>query len=410
MSALTKRQEFGRGYKVLMAAALGSGTGVAVLVAYGLGAFMSSFESEFGWNRAQISGALLVYAVGVLLAGAIAGALADRYGARRVALLSQLLLAGGFAAFSAIGPALWTLYAAYFLLPLIAAGTLPMTWTRTVIGWFTAGRGLALGLSLIATGIVGWLLPSLLSWLIASHGWRAAYLGMAAVPIIVGMPLALLFFKDPPESPATATSLPATGSYNFGPALRTRSFWQLSFSFLLASICVGAVLTHSIPLLRGRGMSAPVAAALTGLFGLAVTSGRLVSGYLLDRFNGARVAFGMFAAGALACALLMIVGDNRLLCGLSIVIVGLAAGGESDIGAYMTARYFGRAHYGAIYGLFYAIYCLGGGIGPLLAGLAYDRTGSYQTSLVAGVVGFAIAALLALMLRPPRAGSLVTTA
>jgi MFS family permease len=410
--ALTGRQEFARGYKVLLAAVLGSGTGVAVLVAYGIGAFVSAFERDYGWTRAEVTAAPLCFAIGVLLAGAGAGALADRYGARRVALISQLLLAAGFAAMSRLGPQLWTFYAAYLLLPMVAAGTLPMTWTRAVIGWFVASRGLALGMSLIATGLVGALLPSYLSWLIGIVGWRGAYLGLAIVPLVVGMPLALLYFREPDEVPATGASASAAaqrarvpidaGSFLFSAAVRTRSFWQLSASFLLAAICVGAVLTHAIPLLMGRGFSAPAAAAIAGLFGMAVTCARLISGLLLDRYSGPRVAAVMFGGGALACALLVYAGDNRVLCGLAIVLVGLAAGGEADIGAYVAARYFGRAHYGAIYGLFYTIYCLGGGIGPMLAGVAYDRSGSYQTSLYTGVAGFALAAVMAVLLQAPR--------
>jgi predicted MFS family arabinose efflux permease len=281
-----------------------------------------------------------------------------------------------------------------------------------VIGWFVTGRGLALGMSLLATGIVGGLLPSYLSWLIGIAGWRGAYLGLAIVPLIIGMPLALLYFREPEEVPARGAAAIAAaqrttqainaGSFEFGAAVRSWSFWQLSVSFLLAAICVGAVLTHAIPLLMGRGFSAPAAAATAGLFGMAVTCARLISGLLLDRYGGPRVAAVMFGGGALACALLVYAGDSRLLCGLSIVLVGLAAGGEADIGAYVAARYFGRAHYGAIYGLFYTIYCLGGGIGPMLAGIAFDRSGSYQASLYTGVVGFAIAALMALSLQAPR--------
>jgi sugar phosphate permease len=275
---------------------------------------------------------------------------------------------------SQIGPELWTLYLGYLLLPVIAAGTLPMTWTRAVIGWFVASRGIALGLSLVGTGVVGALLPSYISWLIVEVGWRNAYLGIAAVPLVIGMPLALLYFREPEERlPADAivrdvtSSAADSGSYGFDDAVRTVSFWQLSLSFLLAAICVGAVLTHSIPLLLDRGMAAPV------------------------------------LGGAAACAVLVTAGESRLLCAVAIMLVGLAAGAEADIGAYVAAKYFGRVHYGAIYGLFYTIYCLGGGIGPLLAGFAYDNSGSYTTSLYVGVLGFAVAAIAAGLLKPPRA-------
>lgn len=413
---LTKTQEFARGYKVLLAAILGSGTGVAVLVAYGLGAFVTTWQQDFGWTRTQIMVAPLIYAVGVLLAGAGAGALVDRWGARRVALSSQCLLAAGLAAMSRLGPRLWIFYAAYLVLPMLAAGTLPATWTRAVIAWFSASRGLALGLSLVATGMIGAALPGYLTWLIESAGWRTAHLGLAAIPLVIGLPAAIAFFREPippaagsvvhamqtdPGTRRVGAAEAAGSDYRLSEALRTRTFWQLSLSFVVAAICVSAVLTHAIPLLRDRGVAAPVAAALAGLFGLAVTGGRLLTGYLLDSHSGPLLAFAVFAAGAAACVLLVGCGDNRLLCGLSIVLVGVAAGGEADIGAYLTNRYFGRSHYGAIYGLFYALYCLGGGFGPLLAGLMHDHTESYRSALLAGAAGFAAAALLAATLKAP---------
>jgi predicted MFS family arabinose efflux permease len=276
-------------------------------------------------------------------------------------------------------------YAAYLILPMLAAGTLPATWTRAVVGWFSTGRGLALGLSLVATGMIGAALPAYLTWLIGIGGWRAGYLGLALIPLLIGLPPAIAFFRDPPQGatlPPTDVGFPAmVGDYGFGDAIRTRSFWQMSISFVLAAICVSAVLTHAIPLLLDRGIAATVAAGLAGLFGLAVTGGRLLSGYLLDSCSGPLLASLVFLAAAVACVLLVVCGDNRLLCGSSIVLVGLAAGGEADIGAYLTTRYFGRSHYGAIYGLFYAIYCLGGGLGPFIAGLVHDRTGSYRSAL-----------------------------
>lgn len=414
---LTKTQEFARGYRVLLAAILGSGTGVAVLVAYGMGAFVTSWQRDFGWTRAQIMVAPLIYSVGVLLAGAATGALVDRWGARRVALCSQCLLAAALVAMSRLGPRLWIFYAAYLCLPVLAAGTLPATWTRTVIAWFSSSRGLALGLSLVATGMIGAALPAYLTWLIAIAGWRAAYLGLAAIPLVIGFPSAIAFFREPspqeagsrvrvvPDESAWAQGAGAAQiaarDYPFSDALRTRTFWQLSLSFVVAALGVSAVLTHAIPLLLDRGLAAPAAAALAGLFGLAVTGGRLLTGYLLDSHGGPLLAAAVFAAGAAACVLLANCGDNVVLCGSSIVLVGVAAGGEADIGAYLTHRYFGRGHYGAIYGLFYALYCLGGGCGPLLAGVMHDRTGSYRSALLAGAAGFVLAALLAGTLRAP---------
>jgi predicted MFS family arabinose efflux permease len=169
----------------------------------------------------------------------------------------------------------------------------------------------------------------------------------------------------------------------------------------VVAIAVSAVLSHSQSLLMDRGLPRAEAAALVGLFGIAISLGRLVSGYLLDVFRGPTVAFFMFALPASACVLLLLAGDNRMLCGAAIVLVGLAGGAEHDIAAFFTAKYFGRAHYSAIYGLLYALYGLGGGFGPLFAGAVYDSTGSYDIALYGGIAVFLAAATMIGTLRAP---------
>jgi MFS family permease len=392
----------------LLASALGSGAGVAVLMAYSVGSFIGPLAAEFGWSRAAIAAAPTFYAIVTVFVGPLVGALADRHGARPVALVSQLLLAAAFTALSQLRAPIGWLYAGYALLAALGAGTLPIIWSRAITGWFVHSRGLALGFSLIGTGLIGAALPSLVNALVERFGWRGAFLGLAAMPLLVGMPLAVWFFREPPEDLQRRASRGSgvadavtADSFSFGEAVRSFGFWQMSLAFMVVAIAVSAVLSHTQSLLVDRGISAATAAALLGLFGLAISLGRLVSGYLLDVFRGPWVACGMFAMPALACVLLLTSGTSLWLSGAAIVLVGLAGGAEHDIAAFFTARYFGRMHFSAIYGLLYALYGLGGGFGPLLAGAVFDATGSYDQALVGGMFVFVIAAALIGSLRTP---------
>ena len=289
-------------------------------------------------------------------------------------------------------------------MPLFGAGTMTMTWARTITGWFVAGRGLALGVSLVGTGLIGALMPSYVSFLSAHHGWRAAYLGLAALPLVLGLPLTLAFFRDAPDDAASAEHAgepAADHSFSFAQAARTLCFWKMVLSFSVVALAIASLIVHCVPLLTDRGIDKTTAAGLAGLFGLAVTGGRLISGYSLDVVPGPLVAFTMFALPALACLLLAVSGSNLWLCGLAIVIVGLAGGAEHDIAAYFCAKYFGRRHYGKIYGLLYTLYGVGSGIGPLITGNVVDETGSYTRALYVGSGLFALTAVLILTLKPP---------
>lgn len=401
--AAGKAAEFRRGWRIVLASAFGAGTGAIPIAFYSFGALIDPLSKAFGWSRADITAAPLFLTVGGLLAGVLAGAAADRFGARPVVLISQVALVIGFAAFALMPPSLPAFYLGYAMLAILGAGTMTMTWSRAVTGWFVAGRGLALGLSLIGTGLIGALLPTYVNWLVAGYGWQGAYVGLAALPLLLGLPLTLAFFYEPEAAGAAGAAAPArdAAGHEFGEALGTRCFWQMALSLSVVAIAISAINVHAVPLLTDRGIDAGTAAALAGLVGLSVTAGRLVSGFLLDYIRGPVVAFAMFGLPALACLLLAGAGDNLWLCGIAIAIVGLAAGAEHDIAAYLCARYFGRRHYGKVYGLLYTLYGVGAGLGPLVAGWAVDAAGDYRLALHGGSAMFAIAAALILTLRPP---------
>lgn len=399
-----RRAEFRRAWPVVLASAFGAGTGAVPLAFYSFGAFVDPLTKAFGWTRSEIAAAPLFLTIGGLVAGVLAGGLADRMGARRIVLWSQAALVLAFAAMSLLPPSLALFYLGYALIAVLGAGTMTMTWSRAITGWFVAGRGLALGLSLVGTGLIGAMLPAYIGWLVDHHGWRGAYLGLAALPLILGLPLTFLFFREPPErAVADGDILPDTlaGSHGFAQALRTRCFWQMTLAFSVVAFAIASVIVHCVPMLTDRGIGPHVAAGLAGLIGIAVTFGRLISGFLLDRMRGPTVAFLMFGLPALSCLLLTISGGNLWLCGIAIILVGLAGGAEHDIAAYFCAKYFGRRHYGKIYGLLYTLYGVGSGIGPLIAGKTVDATGSYHVALYGGALLFALSAIMIVSLRPP---------
>lgn len=399
---LSKADEFKRAWPVVLASAVGAGTGVSALTFYSLGAFVEPFSQEFGWTRAQVTAAPLFMTMASLLMGPVVGWLADRYGARPIAIWCQVMFVIAVACLSLVTSSVWTLYFGFFMIAFLGAGTMPITWTRAITGWFFSARGIALGLALMGTGLMGMVAPSYANFLIDEYGWRMAYVGLAALPLILGLPLSLLFFRDPPapERNADGSAAAEVWGFSLGEAVRTWRFWQMAAAFFIAAAGIGGVLVHALPLLTDRGIDRGTAAAVAGLLGLSVTLGRVFTGFLLDRFFGPRVAFMMLVMPTFACGLLLVSGDNIFLCGLGIVLVGLAAGAEFDIAAYFVSRYFGRRNYGAIYGLLYTIFVIGSALTPPIAGAVYDNFKSYDPALMAGVFIFLVAAILSGTLGP----------
>ena len=131
---------------------------------------------------------------------------------------------------------------------------------------------------------------------------------------------------------------------------------------------------------------------------LGILAGRLLIGLLFDRFWAPGVAFPAMLLPALACFLLMGTANVLSTVMLGAFLLGFAAGAESDIIAFLAARYFGVAHYGAIYGALYVPFGIGSAISPILYGKVRDLTGGYDAMLTAAVVMFAAGGALLLTL------------
>jgi MFS family permease len=180
--------------------------------------------------------------------------------------------------------------------------------------------------------------------------------------------------------------------------LGSRVFWILVVVLFVSSIAQNGAITHMSALLTDRGVSASGGAIALSAMGGASLLGRLVTGWLLDRFFAGRVSFVLLAIAALGAFVLS--GANSLALGvLSAVLIGFGMGGEADVTPYLLSRYFGLRSFTTLYGLTWTAYAIAGAIGPMIMGKAFDATGSYEALLVTLAVGtFSVGAL---MLRIP---------
>lgn len=409
--------EFRRGWPVLLAAALGTACGASPIPFNSIGPFTTPLAEEFGWGRGDIQLALFGFTMAVVLTVPFVGGLADRIGVRKVAIGTLALFGLCFAALALTPASLVGFYLLWILLGALGGGSTPVTWTRAVNAWFVYNRGLALALTLMGTGLTAAFLPSFATWLIEQYGWRQAFLGIALLPLLVALPVVIALFREPTTADATPV-MPAASraGVTVGAALRDYRFWVIAGSILCVAIGVGGSITNFQPLLMDRGFEPREAARFAGVIGLSVMAGRLVAGFLIDRFWAPAVTLPMLALPAAACFLLAQPEVAPSAAFLSAMLIGLAAGAETDLVAYLTARYFGLANYGRLYGLQYSIFGFASGLSPFLFGKVFDVTGSYQPILYVAAVLFVVGAVSLLSLgRYPRfdesaAGSASTSA
>lgn len=373
-AAPTSRAEFARAWTVLLAGTVGTGLGTTGLPFYSFGLFIRPLGQEFGWNRGSISGGITCLMIGTVLTSPFIGRAIDKFGVRIVAILSQIGLALGFFAVSLVGPQLTGFYAAWLALSFLGSGTSPIVWTRAVAGWFHKSRGLALGIMLCGSGIVALCGPVLINQAIATFGWRGAYRILAGTVLAVGLPLTILFLHSGRKTVNHTASL---AGMTLRDALRMSAFWRIEAAFILISAVVGGLIVHFPAMLIDKGATPASASAIMGTLGYAIIIGRLSLGTLVDRFPPAIVGGCLIALSAFS-SILLAFGLSPLF---AVILLGLSAGAEVDLLAFLVSRIFGLRHYAQIYGCGISAFTTGAAIGPVLAGHAHDATGSYALAL-----------------------------
>ena len=159
------------------------------------------------------------------------------------------------------------------------------------------------------------------------------------------------------------------------------------------------MVSNTVPLLRDKGLSAVAASAVFGSFGLSLIGGRVLVGYLVDRIWAPGVAAVALTLPAIGCLLLGITGPAETgTLVLATMLVGVGAGAEFDIAAYLVARYFGMRDYGRLFGVHLGMITLASTLAPWLAGTLYKSTGSYATMLTLCGGAFVVGALMLLPL------------
>lgn len=396
-------REWRDGWKMLVAA--GFGVGLASAPVYSLGVFMAPLTHVFGWNRAQISGAITIMSVIVTLTSPGIGRLLDRWGARRISLLGTAVMCSAVASLALVGHSIWSYWAVWCVLAIGVAFASPLVWLMAVSNRFSARRGLMLSLALCGSNLTGAFAPILSEMILENFGWRAAYAGLGAFLFITCFPLAYWFFYDSHDlshrvdvdtiERAKLEAQLATGA-EVRQAILSANFWRLSTAFFLAGLGITAFVVHLVPMLTDVGISPLRAVSAESALSLAAIVGRLVAGLVMDRWFAPRVAAAVLAFPIVA-SLILIRPHSTYADGIiAASLIGLSIGAEFNMVAFLAAKYFGMRNFGAIHGLLYATFTAGAVIGPPLIGLLYLIHGNYSLSFetLAGTFMLASASML----------------
>jgi MFS family permease len=387
---------------VAISAAIGAALGAGPVIFYSLPLIMGPITAEFHWGRAEFSVVMIIASLLAAVCSPVLGWLTDRWGARPIMILGTALFGLAILSQSLLSGSLTQLYLMWIPVGITAAFVGPVAFSKVISLWFHRRRGLALGVIGVGGGIGAALMPQFLAAVIGHWGWRGAYVGMGLLVLVVSLGAALILLHEPPRkagSTAAARDLRpgADVGMSASEARHTGTLWLILAAQFLIAISVTGIIGHSVPLLTDRGMAREAAATVLSMAGLFTIIGRVVSGWLLDRYNTPKVAVIFFIAPLLG-AILLHYGAAVPAMMAAGILLGLGLGSEAEILGYWVSRYFGLKAFAEIYSYTYGIFVIGAGFGPFIMGVSYDFDHSYNVVLTAMEICMAVSVVLVLLL------------
>lgn len=369
------------------------------------GLFMEPLGKEFGWSRALLSSGTTIAAASTFLFSPMFGLFIDRIGTRRLALPGLALMAVTIASLSLLDGtkvmwfAIWSVYA------IAALATKSTVWTAAVASAFEAGRGLAMGLVLSGSALAQAITPPLANWLIATQGWRMAFVWLGLGWGALALFLCLFWLRDGYDASRKARAanpgvengkslMSGAPGLTIPQAWRSAALWRIAMSTFVIMFVTIALVVHQIPILQSIGVDRNTASIYAGIAGLAGVAGKLVTGWLLDRFAARWVGGLTLAATSLTFILLLLPYPSTAIIFIAMLVNGYAAGTKLQIAGYLTSAYCGMKNFGLIFGTMASLIAAGSGLGPLFAGILFDMQGDYSVYLWVGLVGTLLSAWL----------------
>lgn len=323
----------------------------------------------------------------------VIGAILDRVPARRILLPCFAVFGCSFASLALLTPHLFHLYAVFVVLGIVGNGTAHLAYSRAISTWFKERRGSAFALLMSGGALGAMLLPVIAQSLIGAIGWRGAYAMLGASVLVIALPLSTRVRARPGIDLAESGLEGATTMEG----LRSWPFWIILAVLFAASLGQNGAIAHLAALLTDRGVPVGNAALAVSVLGGATLVGRLVTGWLLDRYFGPRVGFGLLAVAAFGTYLLA--GAHSAVSGcVGAALIGVGMGGEADVTPYLLSRYFGLRSFSTLYGFSWTAYAIAGAVGPVIMGRAFDATGSYEALLLRLSIFTVVTAALMLFL------------
>jgi MFS family permease len=391
-----------RGYQIALIAFLSTGLSIG-MSQYAFGQFATPLQNEFGWTKTQLNGALsLAFVSGIT--GPILGKAADKYGIKYVLLISLLIISLGFL----LRPTISSLWQWYLYSALIYAGfpgATQITSGKIVPLWFPKTRGRVMGAVTSGNNFGGFTMPALAASVISFSNWQSAYLIFGIIMLMLSIAAYFIMSESPDliekESIRTNRNLEhleiakkqSKWGFDLSEAVKSFRFWAINISLMLGVLTYQGILTQLTQFLEDEGMSESISTSCLMMIAVMGVIGKLSFGRASEKYTARKTLIISLFFQTIGVMVLCI-GDSALILWIGCFIYGLGFGAFGALIALVLVEQFGLKNLGTMMGINTFLTAIPMALGPLIAGITHDQTGSYRNAFL----GFSILFIFSILL------------
>ena len=359
---------------------------------YGMGALLIPLTTEFGWTRTQLTLAFSMRSIEGGLEGPIGGMLIDKYGERKITIISTIIACIGLIAVLFV-KTIWQFVVVWgFIVSLGFNLGLYDTVNSAVAKWFHKDRSRAIGIVTIGGGLGAPVIVPVMTWIIENYNWRIALWFVIGSTALIAIPLAYFFMKDkPPEAYGMLPDgdhlktneneeeeIKNDYGYDFTPkeALQNRSFWMMLIAFMLNGGTLAMITIHQMAFHQSLGIDALAAAGILGLMATISLGGRFLTASFGGRFTERQYIMLGYTLRTIGLIIFIYARTIPFIM-LFALVYGVGYGITIPAQTSLRANYFGRKAYATITGYTTLFTAITNVAYPVFAAWIYDTTGSY---------------------------------
>ncbi len=254
--------------------------------------------------------------------------------------------------------------------------------------WFKARRGRAMGYAYLGLGLGGVVAPTLANFLISAFGWRHAIQVMGTSVFVVLLPVGIWLTRSTPAEMGLLPDGPGTvrgeltraeDPIHVGvkAAVLTANFWLILVGATLVIGAINAVIQNYVLFLKDQDYSTAAASYFMSALLAASLIGRVLVGYVADRFNkkNTMALFYLLLGGSIP---LLFIAHQTVAAWSFAAAFGFAMGADYMLIPLVTAECFGTGSLAKILALIIAGYSVGQWVAPWVAGRIFDHYHSYN--------------------------------